>query len=230
MVFNQYVKGSMMKKICLGLGIAILLTGCISTKPVKTQATAQRVKTLTTENLIADPQFTEFRKNKGESKVWLRVNEKDKGLGNAGSSGTTAFDRDGSVRFRFMKESDDFTAQPGVYQIVKGLQPDTDYELSLYYNDKKGKGSISDLVFGVESTSGKVIASKMVHIKDLKEAPKGQTSRQFRQTFLSFNSGANTEIKMFAKLKINDASRIDASKHIGSQTEIRIDEVILIKE
>lgn len=219
-----------MKKICLGLSAALLLSGCISTKPPKTQATATNVRAVAEQNLIQDPQFTAFRKDKGESKYWKRINPKNKGIGNAGSSGSTAFDRDGCARFRFMEATDDFTAQPGLYQVVKGLEPNTDYELSLYYNDKKGKRSPSKLVFGVEDKSGDEIAAKEVHVSELKTAPKSKVSRHFKQTFVTFNSGSNTQVKVFAKLKITDPSKIKLDRHIGSETEVRIDEVILMKD
>lgn len=223
-----------MKKICLGLSAAILLSGCALTTPEKTKATAVNVATLATvtksENLIVDPQFALFRKNKGESKAWIRLTEKGKGIGDAGSSGTTAFGPEGSVRFRFKNPTDDFTAQPGVYQIVKGLQPDSDYELSFYYNDKKGKGSATELIYGVDELAGKSIITKKAHIKELKEAPKGISDTKFRQVFVSFNSGANTEVKVYAKLNLINLPKINMEKHIGSQTEVRLDEVILIKE
>ena len=220
-----------MKKICLGLSIAILLSGCAMTKPTKTKATATNVAAMAPgQNLIVDPQFALFRKNKGESKAWIRLTEKGKGIGDAGSSGTTAFGSDGSVRFRFKNGTDDFSSEPGVMQKVKGLQPDTDYELSLYYNDKKGKGSPSQLIFGVQNPDGKSIETKSVHINDLKEAPKGVSDKRFSQTFLSFNSGSNTEVIVYAKMKITNMSKINLDGNIGSQTEVRLDEVILIKE
>ncbi|TEW55551.1 hypothetical protein E2R68_03960 [Psychromonas sp. RZ22] len=220
-----------MKKVYLALSVAALLTGCVSTAPTKTVATATNVQAVTaSENLITDPQFTLFRKNKGESDAWVKLTEKDKGIGDAGSSGTTAFGPEGSVRFRFKNATDDFTAQPGVIQTVKGLQANTDYELSLYYNDKKGQGSPSQLIYGVQDLAGKSIATKEVHINDLENAPKGVSDKRFRQTFISFNSGSNTEVKVYAKLNITDPSRIKMDGNIGSQTEVRLDEVILIKE
>lgn len=220
-----------MKKICLGLSLAILLSGCALTKPAKTQATATNVAAMASgENLLVDPQFTLFRQNKGESKAWVRLTEKGQGVGLAGSTSTTAFGPVGSVRFRYKNPTDDFTAQPGVYQIVKGLQKDTDYELSFYYNDKKGKGSATEVIFGVDNLAGKSIVAKTAHIKDLKEAPTGALDRKFRQIFVSFNSGDNTDVKVFAKLNIINIAKIDMESNIGSQTEVRLDEAILIKE
>lgn len=220
-----------MKKICLGLSLAILLSGCALTKPAKTQATATNVAAMAPgQNLVVDPQFAAFRKNKGESEAWVRLTEKGKGIGDAGSSGTTAFGPEGSVRFRFKNKTDDFTAQPGIYQNVKGLEKDTDYELSFYYNDKKGNGSPTELIYGVDDLSGKSIESETVHIKDLKQAPKGLSDKKFSQIFVSFNSGSNTEVKIYAKMNITNLPKIDMERNIGSQTEVRLDEVILIKE
>jgi len=221
-----------MKKIYLGLTIAALLTGCANTAQTTSAAStkADAVVAVTSgENLIIDPQLTEFRSNSGKSDVWKKEADKNAGLGDAGSSKDTTFDEEGSSRLRFVSATDDFTAQPGLTQQVNGLQPNTDYQLSLYYNDKKGDDSISELVFGVNGMTGKSLASKTTHVSELANAPQGAVKKRFKQTVLNFNSGANVSVTIYAKLHITDPSQIDPSGDIGKQTEVRIDEFKLIK-
>ena len=221
-----------MKRIYLGLTIAALLTGCANT--AQTTSTASNnastvVAVASGDNLIADPQLTEFRSNSGKSDVWKKSANKNAGLGDAGSSKDTAFDEEGSSRLRFVSANDDFSAQPGLTQQVLGLQPNTDYQLSLYYNDKKGDDSISELVFGVDGMTGESLVSKTVHVSELANAPQGAVKKRFKQTAVNFNSGSNVSVTIYAKLHITDPSQIDSSGDIGKQTEVRIDEFKLSK-
>lgn len=222
-----------MKKIYLGLVITGLLAGCANTADTtsKVASTTNSVVSVATgSNLIIDPQLTQFRSNSGKSDVWKKDANKNKGLGDAGSSKDTAFGEEGSSRLRFMAASDDFTAQPGLSQEVFGLQPNTDYEFSLYYNDKKGDESPTELVFGVTSASGQSLATKTVHASELNNAPKGAVRDSFRQTLVSFNSGANVSVTVYAKLHIAELSKIDMDGDIAKQTEVRIDEFKLAKK
>ena len=222
-----------MKKIYLGLTIAALLTGCASTEQtgsVASEITKSTLISTTAGNLILDPQLTEFRNNSGNSDVWKKSANKNAGLGDAGSSKDTAFDDEGSSRLRFVSSTDDFTAQPGLSQAVVGLQPNTDYEFSVYYNDKKGDESISELVFGANGMAGDSLAMKTIHITELVNAPQGRVKKGFRQALVSFNSGSNAVVTVYAKLHITDPSKIDTSGDIGGQTEVRIDEFKLSKK
>jgi len=222
-----------MKKIYLGLTIAALLTGCASTEQagsVASELTKEAITTSTSTsvNLILDPQLAEFRSNSGNSDVWKKNASKNEGLGDAGSSKDSAFEDEGSARLRFISGTDDFSAQPGLSQQVIGIQPNTDYELSLYYNDKKGDNSNSELVFGADGITGQSLAIKTVHISELANAPQG--AKKFKQTMVNFNSGSNVSVTVYAKLHIKDASKIDTSGDIGAQTEVRIDAFKLVKK
>jgi len=223
-----------MKQAYLGLAIATLLAGCVTTDQATTAqegaSIAQAVTAIATgENLIQDPQLTEFRSNSGKSDVWKKNSNKNAGLGDAGSSKDSAFGSEGSSRLRFIAATDDFSAEPGLSQTVLGLQPNTDYQLSLYYNDKKGEQSISQLVYGVTGTNGGTLATKTVHISELADAPQGDVKKGFRQTAINFNSGSNVSVTVYANLKITDPSKIDSDGDIGKQTEVRIDEFKLSK-
>lgn len=207
-----------MKKIYLGLAIATLLTGCVSTGP-------QAPK----ENLILDPHLTDYRADSGSSKVWRRNDGKKVGLGEAGTSKSSATDDPGSVRVRFLSKNDDFTAEPGLTQLVRDVEPNTDYNYSLYFQDKRGNDSVVKLIYGVIDASGRSLADNAVHVSDVRYNPRGEADASFRQTYVSFNSGNNTHVTIYAKLHIIDPAKIDMKGDIAKQTEIRIDEFKLKK-
>jgi poly(beta-D-mannuronate) lyase len=182
------------------------------------------------QNYVVDPQLTDYRGNQGNSDVWISHEDSDGGLGDVGSSGDTAFDAQGSSRIRF-KESvaiNDFTAKPGLSQVIAGLPANTNMVYSLYYCDKKGPLSPSTLYYGVRevvegaSLAGKVIAEKRVHVKDLDAAPQGEKGACFRQVSVDFNSGATGAVEIFSLMEVyvGDAAKPDMTKDI----EVRIDE------
>lgn len=208
-----------MKKILLGLAVASLMAGAA-------QASTQ-VITSSSNELLQDPQFTEFRSNKGKSDFWRKEADNKNGKGDVGSSKDTAFDAEGSVRIRFRNATDDFSATPGVSQEVAGLKPNTDYTLSFYYNDKKGENSPSQLLAGVLGANGKTLSEKSIHVTDLSDSPKGAVKKSFRQASLSFNSGDNTSAVIYTRMRIIDTSGINMDGDIGKQTEVRLDEFAL---
>lgn len=214
-----------MKKIYLSLITATMLAGCSSTPDQTTSTQTQAVPAITsTQDLIKDSQFTEFRSNNGKSDYWVKHANKNAGLGDVGSSKDTAFGDDGSARLRFVSPNDDFTAQPGLTQQISGLKPNTDYTLSFYYYDNKGINSPSKLMLGLKDSSGKDIASKTIHVSDVMNNPQGEVKKGFKLVTLDFNSGSNNTAELFALLKIIDPDQINKDGDIGKQTEVRIDE------
>lgn len=221
-----------MKKVYVSIALAMLLTGCGTTSSVKsnkTEARATNVSEVSSrENLIRDPQLTKYRKSSGKG-VWRKEVPKKPAHGNVGSSSDSAFDVEGSARIRFTSADANFYAQPGISQKIKGLDENGNYELSLYYSDKRKEYSNTKLIIEVTNLDGEEIASKTVHISELDTARRGELKSHFHQTFLNFNTGNNTSVKIAAKLKIVDPSKIDLNSDIGKQTEIRVDEFMLIK-
>lgn len=207
-----------MKKIYLGLAISALLTGCVTTT---TQAPR--------DNLILDPNLTQFRADNGSSKVWRKNDGRKVGLGEAGTSKSSSTDEKGSVRIRFLSKNDDFTAEPGITQLVRNVLPNTDYNYSLYYQDKRGNDSVPKLAYGVIDANGRSLADNVVHVSDVRYNPRGESDQSFRQTYISFNSGNNTQVTIYAKLQISDPSKIDMKGDIAKQTEIRLDQFKLKK-
>ncbi len=206
-----------MKKMYLSLIIAGLSVGF-------TQATVAAE-----DSLIKDPQLTEFRSNKGKSDFWHKDADKKNGKGDVGSSKNTAFGDDGSARIRFMNADDDFSALPGLSQVVQGLQPNTDYVFSFYYSDKKGADSASTVLAGAMSMDGKMLGEKAIHVSDLKKSPKGEVSKAFRQATMEFNSGDNTTVQIYTKMRIA-AAKVNMNGDIGKETEVRVDEFSLTKK
>ena len=182
------------------------------------------------QNYVVDPQLTDFRANEGESEIWMTHEDSDGGLGDVGSSGNTAFDEEGSSRIRFKEKVaiNDFTAKPGLSQVLVGLPAKTDMTYSLYYCDEKGSASPSILYYGVREVvegaplTGKIIAENRAHTRDLDEAPKGEKKTCFRQVSVDFNSGTAGTVEIFSLMEVyvGDEDMPDMTKDI----EVRIDE------
>lgn len=185
--------------------------------------------TFSAQNFVADPQLTDYRANQGESAVWVSHEDGKGGLGDVGSSGDTAFDEKGSARMRFQeKYTNDYSAKPGMTQVISGLPLNTEMTYSLYYCDKKGANSASTLYYGVREVvegaplTGAVIAENRVHVRDLGEAPRGEVKNCFRQVSMNFNSGAAGSVEIFSLMEvtIDDSGALNMSKG----AEVRIDE------
>lgn len=217
-----------MKKVFLGLAIASLLAGCAATSD-NTTAGAMVTSAAPGTNLVSDSDISTFRANKGTSDVWIKHANKSDGKGDVGSSKVSAFEDEGSIRIRFVDSGDDFSSKPGVSQQVNGLLPNTDYVYSVYYEDRKGGLSESELVAGVMSVEGKVLNEKAFHINDLNSAPQG-LRQSFRQASVAFNSGSNTSAVIYAKMNIVDASALNMNGDIGKETEVRVDQFSVIQK
>ncbi|GLT15272.1 hypothetical protein [Vibrio algivorus] len=216
-----------MKKIVLGLAVSSLLMGCASTSD---DTASSATTSAQTGSLIQDGQLTDFRANSGSSDIWVKHADKSAGLGDVGSSKDTAFDDEGSARIRFVSANDDFTATPGLTQQISGLAKNTDYTLSFYYYDNKGNNSPSEVEVGLKDSTGKIIASKTVHARDVAQNPSGSVKSGFKLTTLDFNSGSNTNAQVFLYMSITDPSQIDKNGDIGKQTEVRVDEFKITKK
>lgn len=217
-----------MKKIYLGLVIVSLLAGCSSSDDSNSQSTSS----VAAMGVIGDGQFTQFRANNGKSDAWLKHADDNRGLGAVDSSADTAFGDEGSVRIRFTKASDDFTATPGISQVLTNVEPNTEYTLSVYYADKKGDSSPSELEIGAkalgdQSLSGSTVVTKEIHIKDLSDSEHGDADDGFRQASVDFNSGSNTTLEIYALMHIINASQLDKNADISEQTEVYIDDFSL---
>jgi len=183
-----------------------------------------------TQNYVVDPQLSDYRANKGESLDWISHENSDAGLGDVGSSGDSAFGKQGSSRMRFKQSVDihDFSAKPGLSQALTGLPANTEMTYSLYYCDKKGSDSLSTLYYGVRefvegaSLTGKVIAEKRAHVNDLDDAPKSTQKDCFKQVRVDFNSGPSGKVEIFSLMEV--ATSEGEEPDMYRDIEVRIDE------
>ena len=193
------------------------------------------------QNYILDPSFNDFRLNKGSSEVWINHEDSSAGLGDVGSSSSNAagddpaaafrFKKDGigSARIRFKKdEHNDFLANPGLSQIVIGLPKNKDMTYSLYYCDKEGSTSpaslyigVRDIIPGNNSLSGTLIAAKLIHTLELRNAPKAKDTC-FHRASIDFNSGEKGIVEVFSLLAVDDR-KIDGT-NMKKDIEIRVDD------
>ena len=179
------------------------------------------------QNYVQDPQLSTYRSHEGNSDFWISHEDSKNGLGDVGSSGTSVSKVKGSARMRFKENvsNNDFTAKPGLSQIVTGFPANTEMSYSLFYCDKKGTNSPSTLYYGVRQVvegaalTGNVIAENRVHVKDLRDAPKAGC---FRQVSVDFNSGNYGKVEIFSLMEVDtgESGQPDMTKDI----EVRVDE------
>lgn len=202
------------------------------------------------QNYIQDNQLSDYRADSGYSEVWISHERSDEGLGDVGSSKDSAFGGEGSARYRFKHDQDnnDFTAKPGLSQVITGLPTHTDFTYSLYVCDKKGTKSQTRIYFGVRtiveddlltddvrevkdiSLSGALIKASRVHNSEfageLSDAKRGAKKKCFRQVSLDFNTGVHSNVEIFALLDVHTTGTPDLSKDL----QIRVDEFSLTKK
>ena len=197
---------------------------------------------ISAQNYIVDPSFNDFRLNTGGSDVWISHENSKAGLGDVGSSSTNASGKDpasafrfkkggmGSARIRFIKKEskNDLSANPGLSQIVTDLPKNTDMTFSLYYCDKEGANSVASLYLGVRNVipgegtlSGNLIAAKLIHTLELRNAPKAK-DKCFHKISVDFNSGERGIVEIFSLLAIND-KKVTASS-MTKDIEVRVDD------
>ncbi|MEZ9833360.1 polysaccharide lyase 6 family protein [Vibrio breoganii] len=184
---------------------------------------------------VHDAQFVDFRANSGTSDVWVQHENSSAGFGDVGSSGDNAFGDGGSARIRFKKDvfNHDFSALPGVSQVVEGLPLNTDVTYSLYYCDNKKDDSLSSLYFGARDIDGNAINEDYAHVKDLGNAPQGTNKTCFKKVSTTFNTGNNGSVELFALMAIDvngtmtEEEIYASSQFTSNELEVRLDEFSL---
>ncbi len=222
------------KQGLLALTVATTLVGCGSTSSDSADNTAKNTNTgAGIENPIADANLGLFRTNSSKSDVWVKHSNSKGGRGDVGSSGDTAFKdgtpKEGSVRIRFKKNetNHDFTAKPGLSQVV-AVPTNKDLTYSLYYCDKKKEMSLTTLHYGVKDASGKVLAEARAHVKDLAAAPQAELRKCFKQVSVNFNSANNSNVQIFALMEVDTKNNTEAQIYASPQfkdneLEVRLD-------
>lgn len=185
---------------------------------------------------IADGDLSLFKSDGGQSDNWVTHEDSSAGLGDVGSSSDSAFtdNVNGSARVRF-KESvstHDFTAKPGLSQVISGVATNVDLTYSLYYCDKKGDDSLSTLHYGVKNIDGTIIAETRVHVNELDDAPEGSVKDCFKQVTLSIPNNTQSQLEIFALMEIDTSTMTEAEIYLSEQftddeLEVRLDEFSL---
>ncbi|AWB68958.1 polysaccharide Lyase [Saccharobesus litoralis] len=134
------------------------------------------------------------------------------GIGQVQDSSNSASGADGSIKFKYdsTKGDNGTPHDPYIAQEIDVLA-NTDYTLSMYVLEKSNKDA--QVKYGVYTTDiANILASHIADVSQLGDAPKGDDS--FRQTTLTFNSGTNTKLTVFAQYQ-------------GDGSEIRVDDFSL---
>lgn len=141
------------------------------------------------------------------------------GIGQVQDSSNSAGGADGSIKFKW-NASDD-TGNPHNPYIAQTLnvEPNTNYNLSIY-NLYKEDDNDSSIIFGASTNADITSTSDWLSSKDslysaLKNAETTKGDDSFYKDELSFNTGANTSVTIFAQFKSTKG------------TEIRVDQVEL---
>ncbi|WP_289027821.1 chondroitinase-B domain-containing protein [uncultured Paraglaciecola sp.] len=146
---------------------------------------------------------------------WV-VNE-GTGIGQVQDSDNSASGNDGSIKFKYNDDDSGTPYDPYIAQTI-AVEPNTDYTLTMYILLKSSDEQDATVLFGAHTgdavvdgdfDSGDVIASKDSIYGNLSSEDEGDDD--FRPDTLTFNSGANTSITIFAKYQstLGDDIRID---------------------
>ena len=139
------------------------------------------------------------------------------GIGQVQDSSNSSSSTDGSIKFKYNDDDSGTPYDPYIAQTIT-VTPNTDYTITMYILMKSADEQDSTVVFGAHSGSAiegdvfapsTVIASKTSVYADLSEAEEAEDS--FRPASVTFNSGANTTVTIFAQYQSTsgDDIRID---------------------
>ncbi|MBF7074163.1 VCBS domain-containing protein [Glaciecola sp. MH2013] len=146
---------------------------------------------------------------------WV-VNE-GSGIGQVQDSSNSSSSTDGSIKFTYNDTDSGDPYNPYIAQTIT-VEPNTDYTIGMYILLKESDEQDATVLFGAHSgtaieggifASSTVLASKNSVYADLSEADEAEDS--FRPDSVSFNSGNNTTVTIFAQYQSNlgDDIRID---------------------
>ncbi|MEP0356752.1 chondroitinase-B domain-containing protein [Paraglaciecola sp.] len=146
---------------------------------------------------------------------WV-VNE-GTGIGQVQDSDNSASGNNGSIKFKYNDDDSGTPYDPYIAQTVT-VEPNTEYTLTMYILLKSSDEQDATVLFGAHTgdavvdgdfDSSNVIASKDSVFGNLSDENEGDDD--FRPDTLTFNSGANSSITIFAKYQstLGDDIRID---------------------
>jgi len=146
-------------------------------------------------------------------------------IGQVQSSSNSASGADGSLRFRYNTVQEN--GSPMVSQVLTGIIPNTNYELSSWIRADDGITGTMGVYAGTSTT---VLESKLLDFEALEEAEAPRGDDSFRRDSFSFNSGNNTTLTIFFTYTANtihiENPQFESSGNIGN-SDLRIDDVEL---
>lgn len=158
---------------------------------------------------------------------WV-VNE-GTGIGQVQDSDNSASGSDGSIKFKYNDADSGSPYDPYIAQTVT-VEPNTEYTLTMYTLLKSSDAQDARVLFGAHTgdaveggdfASNSIIAAKDSVYASLSSAE--EADDRFRPDTLTFNSGANSQITIFAKYQSTsgDDIRIDDFKltYVGTPAE-----------
>jgi poly(beta-D-mannuronate) lyase len=144
------------------------------------------------------------------------VNE-GSGIGQVQDSSNSSSSTDGSIKFKYNDDDSGTPYGPYIAQTIT-VTPNTEYTLTMYILLKSADEQDSTVLFGAHSGSAiedgmfaasTILGSKNSIYANLSEAEEAEDS--FRPDSVTFNSGANTTVTIFAQYQstLGDDIRID---------------------
>lgn len=133
------------------------------------------------------------------------------GIGQVQDSSNSSGGADGSIKFKYNSDDSGTPNDPYIAQTV-AVEANTDYTLSIY-NLYKSDNNESSIVFGASAStditdSASFVAQKDSIYSELKSAGTDKGDDSFYQDMLSFNSGDNTSLTVFAQFKTTTGAEI----------------------
>lgn len=163
----------------------------------------------------------EFSSSASASNPWVIVEGST--TGQVQNSDNSASGSDGSVRFRYNLAAE-VGGEPMISQVLTGILPNTDYELSAWVVADSGITATMG-IFAADGTT--LLESKILDDDALTaaNAPRGDDS--FRRDSLIVNSGSNTTLTVF--FRYNAASYTGTPPVSGNieDSDLRVDDVEL---
>ena len=134
------------------------------------------------------------------------------GIGQVQESSNSAGGADGSIKFKWNDGADTGTPHnPYIAQTI-AVEANTDYTMSIYNLYKSDDGA-SSIVFGASSdaditATASWVSSKESIYNDLKNGGATKGDDSFYEDTLTFNTGANTSLTVFAQFKTTTGAEI----------------------
>lgn len=158
---------------------------------------------------IVNPDFDD------DQNGWV-INEGN-GIGQVQDSDNSSSNTDGSIKFKYNDTDSGTPYQPYIAQTVS-VEPNTEYTLTMYILLKSSDAQDATVLFGVHTgeavvggvfDSTSIVSSKNAVYANLSEQNEAEDS--FRPDTISFNSGSNTRLTIFAQYQSSagDDIRID---------------------